>query len=131
MARPRGFDEEDVVAAAAELFLHRGYEATSVDDLVGATGLHRGSLYKAFGSKRGVFLAALRPVADAGPTSDDDHDLLLVAALELAPQDDQVRALVQRACERLGELTDSDVASVLGRRLLDRAGAAVATNPTR
>lgn len=47
-----------MVAAAARLFLERGYEATAIDELVVACGLHRGSLYKAFGSKRGIFLAA-------------------------------------------------------------------------
>jgi TetR/AcrR family transcriptional repressor of nem operon len=48
-----------MVAAAAGLFLERGYEATSIDDHVAVTGLHRGRLYKAFGSKRGMFIAAL------------------------------------------------------------------------
>ncbi|WP_408649259.1 helix-turn-helix domain-containing protein [Streptomyces herbicida] len=34
------------------MFAERGYEGTSVDDLVRALGVHRGSLYKVFGSKR-------------------------------------------------------------------------------
>lgn len=126
-----------MVTAATRLFLERGYEATSVDDLVVASGLHRGSLYKAFGSKRGIFLAALEhlvreelPTA-AAPVEDlvaaDTLDLLLVAALELAPRDHEVRDLVQRACGLFGERTadgqPSEPATLLGRRLLHRAGA--------
>ena len=59
MARPRKFDERDVVAAARDEFWTRGYAATSVDDLTAATGLGKGSLYGAFGDKHGLFLLAL------------------------------------------------------------------------
>ncbi|CAG9274994.1 TetR family transcriptional regulator [Paraburkholderia unamae] len=56
--RPREFDMETVVNGAVRVFRERGYHATSVGDLSDATGLTAGSLYKAFGDKRGVFLAA-------------------------------------------------------------------------
>jgi len=59
VARPREFDEEQVVEEAMEVFWQRGYQATSVQDLVEATGLQRGSLYGAFGDKHGLFVAAL------------------------------------------------------------------------
>jgi TetR/AcrR family transcriptional repressor of nem operon len=59
MPRPRKFDEADVVAAARDEFWTRGYAATSVDDLTYVTGLGKGSLYGAFGDKRGLFLRAL------------------------------------------------------------------------
>jgi TetR/AcrR family transcriptional regulator, transcriptional repressor for nem operon len=59
MARPREFDEGDVVAAARDEFWTRGYAATSVDDLTSVTGLGKGSLYGAFGDKHGLFLRAL------------------------------------------------------------------------
>lgn len=125
MARPRSFDEEVVVDAAARCFTDLGYAATSVDDLVSATGLHRGSLYGAFGSKRGLFLAALARhtsgprEGDEGDEGDDERalDLLLVAALELAPHDDEARDLVRGACVALGPAAGG----VLGRRLLERA----------
>jgi TetR/AcrR family transcriptional repressor of nem operon len=60
MGRPRGFDEPAVTAAAAGLFAGRAYDGVSVDDLVQQLGVHRNSLYKTFGSKRGLYLAALR-----------------------------------------------------------------------
>ncbi len=59
MARPRGFDRDAVLERAAAEFWEKGYEAASIQDLVTATGLQRGSLYAAFGSKQGIFLAAL------------------------------------------------------------------------
>ncbi len=59
MARPRKFDESDVVAAARDEFWDRGYAATSVDDLTAATGLGKGSLYGAFGDKHRLYLRAL------------------------------------------------------------------------
>jgi AcrR family transcriptional regulator len=59
MARPRKFDEGDVVAAARDEFWSRGYAATSVDDLTSVTGLGKGSLYGAFGDKHGLFVRAL------------------------------------------------------------------------
>lgn len=133
MARPRSFDVDVVRGAAAAVFRRLGYEAASVDELVAATGLHRGSLYGAFGSKRGLFVAVLRGVAapvDDGPTTlgDDGLDLLLVAALELAPRDVEVRSLVAEACERLDE-RDGGASTVLGTRLLHRAGLGQALAP--
>ena len=41
------------------MFWRQGYDGTSVDDLLEATGLHKGSLYKAFGDKRALYIASL------------------------------------------------------------------------
>jgi TetR/AcrR family transcriptional repressor of nem operon len=41
------------------VFRANGYTDTSLTDLMDGTGLSRGSIYKAFGDKRGLFLAAL------------------------------------------------------------------------
>ena len=59
MARPRQFTERDALDRAMATFWHHGYDATSVQDLVDATGLNRGSLYGAFGDKHGLFLRTL------------------------------------------------------------------------
>ena len=59
MARPREFDETDVIDRAMRQFWSHGYEATSVDDLCSATGLNRSSLYRTFGSKRDLLDTAL------------------------------------------------------------------------
>ena len=86
MGRNRSFDEADVVRRAAACFLRSGYEGTSVEELTSATGLHRGSLYQAFGSKRGLFLAGLRGALAERPGEEATTDLVLVSLLELAPR---------------------------------------------
>ncbi|REG51504.1 TetR family transcriptional regulator [Paraburkholderia sp. BL6669N2] len=59
MARPRQFDEHEVLEAASAAFWTKGYEATSTRDLVKSTGLTQPSLYNAFGDKRTLYLRAL------------------------------------------------------------------------
>ena len=181
MGRPRTFSEPDVVARASAVFARRGFAATSVDDLVRATGVGRASLYGAFGSKDGLFqrclsgaLAALAPgpsgpsdpagpsgpadpAASADPADPADRagalgpgfasgpaagtdsaatpdsasrasrlggsdtadplDLVLVALMELAPDDSALAADIGRALRR-ARVGPAD----LGARLLARAG---------
>lgn len=131
------------MTAAGELFARRGYAATSIDDLVQTLGLHRGSLYKAFASKQGLFRKALArcvdtalPATIAGADTrrllnSGVLDLLLVAALELAADDAEVRALLDNAWAQLAASTcavDGPVAgvpapvlSLIGGRLIQRA----------
>lgn len=59
MARLREFDTEKAVEAAMNAFRLNGYDGTSIQDLVDVTGVGRGSLYAAFGSKEGLYLAAM------------------------------------------------------------------------
>ena len=59
MARQAEFDRRIVVARATAVFWERGYGKTSVGDLVAATGLQPGSLYAAFGNKKGLFLEVI------------------------------------------------------------------------
>jgi TetR/AcrR family transcriptional repressor of nem operon len=59
MARPKAFDQEDVLDKAVAVFWAKGYEATSMQDLVDAMGIQRGSLYATFGSKQQLFLQSL------------------------------------------------------------------------
>ncbi|NEJ72238.1 TetR family transcriptional regulator [Rhizobium phaseoli] len=56
--RPREFDAEAALDAALRVFSERGYHAASISELTEAMGLAAGSVYKAFGDKRGIFLAA-------------------------------------------------------------------------
>ncbi|WP_433040108.1 TetR/AcrR family transcriptional regulator [Dactylosporangium sp. CS-033363] len=119
MGRPRGFDEEAVVRAAVELFAQRAYDGLSVDDLVTGLGVHRNSLYKTFGSKRGLYLTALRKYLE-DPHS-DQLDLLLLAAAEQAPLDAEVGALISAALARLDEALGADETDrTLGARLRAR-----------
>jgi TetR/AcrR family transcriptional repressor of nem operon len=60
IARPKAFDRQKALITAMQLFWRKGYAATSVEDLTGALGLSRSSLYDTFGDKRTLFLEALR-----------------------------------------------------------------------
>jgi len=60
MPRPREFEPEQVLDTAMREFWARGYRATSVDDLVRATGVKPGSLYSAFpGGKHALLMGSL------------------------------------------------------------------------
>jgi len=59
MARSKAFNEEEVLDKAVAVFWAKGYEATSMQDLVEAMGIQRGSLYATFGSKQQLFLQSL------------------------------------------------------------------------
>lgn len=115
MARPRSFDEDEVIAKAAGVFSQLGYNAASVDDLVGATGLQRGSLYKAFGSKRDLFekilARALQPGWQDSPAA---VDLMITSLKELAATDAPIAAL----CRAAIAACPADAALLLGHRLL-------------
>ncbi len=87
MPAHKQFDEDFVLDQAMQVFWRRGYEATSVQDLVDRTGLHRGSLYGAFTDKHSLFVATLRRYADR-------HRLTLLASLEAAhPPREAIRQL--------------------------------------
>jgi len=64
VARPKSYDRNAALAAARDLFWERGYEATSIADLENGTGLNRSRIYAEFGSKHGLFEAALECYAD-------------------------------------------------------------------
>ena len=116
MARPRTFDEAVVIAQASETFGRLGFNATSVDDLLGATGLQRGSLYKAFGSKRNLFeLVLAQALAPGWANRPESVDLLIIALKEMAPGDAAVKALCRAALPEAGD----NIAALLGRRLLE------------
>jgi TetR/AcrR family transcriptional repressor of nem operon len=66
VARPKAFDQEQALGRALDLFWTKGYEATSIQDLVDATGVQRQSLYDTFGDKRELYLRALARYAQDG-----------------------------------------------------------------
>lgn len=60
MSRKKEFDVDIVLNKAMEAFWTRGYEATSLNDLLACMKIQRASLYNAFGDKRTLFLQTLR-----------------------------------------------------------------------
>ncbi len=57
--RSAAFDRQQVLRNAMQVFMHKGYSKTSMQQLTKATGLHPGSIYCAFKNKRGLLLAAI------------------------------------------------------------------------
>ncbi|MFN4008592.1 TetR/AcrR family transcriptional regulator [Pannonibacter sp.] len=149
--RPRAYDEDQVLMAALELFRRQGFEATSLDDLTGAMGISRSSLYAAFGSKHDVLLAALRTysgraltalraiaaapggeavpamlAALANPVSGNHGCLLVNCITELAPQNEDVADLGRRHLEAIEQLIAETLSPDAPALALDRARALTA-----
>jgi len=130
MARPREFDEDAVLDAAMQCFWARGYESTSVRDLIERTGLTAASLYNAYGDKRALFRTALDryiessigvrlrrcealPPRDAIRSFFDDilrrslgdRDrkgcMIVNSALEMAPRDQEFRETIVETLKRI------------------------------
>ncbi|MFE0778507.1 TetR/AcrR family transcriptional regulator, partial [Streptomyces sp. NPDC058861] len=90
MARTKEFDPDAALRAALELFWARGYEATTMADLVEHLGVGRASLYATFGNKHELYLKALDRYTEA-------NDPRLVEELSApGPALPAVRALVRR-----------------------------------
>ena len=65
MPRIKRFTVDDVLTKAIDRFSTHGYHATPISDLVDCMGIGRGSIYDTFGSKRSLFLRALRFYIDS------------------------------------------------------------------
>ena len=132
MGRLQTFDNGVVVQAARDLFWDKGYDAASLADLEAATGLGRSSLYHAFGSKRGLFDAAvtdyletvIRPrlaVLRSGTTDAsallDYFGSLAVATATQAPDSVQTGCLLVNCAAGLAAHDDPTRAVVEGYRI--------------
>lgn len=60
MPRTEDFNRDEVLDKAKNSFWLKGYNGTSMQDLVDATGLNRSSIYNSFGSKMELFQESLR-----------------------------------------------------------------------
>ena len=64
MARQEEFDRSEIIDRAMQVFWEKGFNGTSIQDLVDATGLNRSSIYNSFGSKHSLYRASLDQYAD-------------------------------------------------------------------
>ncbi|MFM4977181.1 TetR/AcrR family transcriptional regulator [Aeromonas rivipollensis] len=97
--RPREFDREEALRIAKQVFWQRGYEGTSLSDLVAALGIASARIYAAFGSKENLFREAIAlylaeegAFADAALSQPDTRQAiktLLVSAVEAYTRDDR------------------------------------------
>ena len=133
MGRTKSYDREALVGKAVELFRDHGFAGTSAEMLVERLGVNRYSLYAEFGSKQGLFDAALQrydeevlgrnfgplEVPGAGlrevralleffgaareSPASGRGCLLCNTAVEFGPDDPSGAAFVQRYFERISE----------------------------
>jgi TetR/AcrR family transcriptional repressor of nem operon len=134
VGRPREFELDDAVRKAMGVFWDRGYHGASLPDLLEGMDLSRGSFYKAFVDKRGVYLRALDAyIEDAirtvGETLHSNPSpkaaireaisqqvdfssgkdglrgcFVVLAAVEMLPGDEEVSARISRLFRRLQDL---------------------------
>ena len=133
MVRTRTFDPANALTRAVELFASKGYSQTSMEDLVEATGVSRYGLYGTFGNKRELFEQALERFADSmgkqsflrllEPGASIEHIrsifrervkdmccleenkgcLFIHTAMGLAPQDGELREVLQKFMKRMSK----------------------------
>lgn len=96
MARTKEFDPGAALRAALDLFWERGYEATSMADLVEHMGVGRASIYATFGNKRDLYLKALERYGELV------DPVLLRELSQPGPALPAVRALVERYAHEAG-----------------------------
>ncbi len=89
MTRQKKFRRDEVVDRAIDVFMAKGYEGSTVGDLVGATGLHPGSLYNAFGSKQGLYQSALERFDTMSPFNQ------LLGLADTAPPRESIKRILQ------------------------------------
>jgi TetR/AcrR family transcriptional repressor of nem operon len=114
MARPRAFDEGEVLTSAMHAFRRHGYARASVTALEEATGLRASSLYNAYGDKAGLFRRALdhyltsfiapRLETYAGPDSTLEDLEALFLSLLVPPYDDGHGCLVTNSAAEFGSV---------------------------
>jgi TetR/AcrR family transcriptional regulator, transcriptional repressor for nem operon len=73
MARLKAFDEAEIVEKAKVLFQTKGYEATSMQDLIDTLGISRSSLYDTFGDKQQLYLKALVNYCETNAKATIEH----------------------------------------------------------
>ena len=123
-ARTKDFDENEVLGKAIRLFWHKGYNGTSMQDLVDGLGISRSSLYDTYGDKHTLYIKALESYQNSSGSemctiisntasakeaikqllefvtrnllSDEQHKgcFMVNAGVEVAPHDDEVNTLL-------------------------------------
>ena len=140
MARTKDFDEKEVLCKAIDLFWHKGYNGTSMQDLVDGLGISRSSLYDTYGDKHTLFIKSLESYQNdaskqvcaivssaesakatikkllefitSGLLDDTKHKgcFMVNAEVEVAPHDQQVSQLI---CQNDQQVEDAFYAVII------------------
>ena len=95
MARQPEFERSEVLQKAMELFWEKGYEATSLNELLERTGIKRQSLYNAFGNKHALYLEALERYRGG------EGRVTLAPMFESGPIRERLRRMYQNAIDEV------------------------------
>ncbi len=140
--RPREFDESEVLDKVMTLFWQQGYEGTSLQNILSASGLTKGSVYKAFGSKHNLYIKSLEryealhvdravaaligegaplmrlddflsvPILGTKAAGGVDGCFLCNASADRACMDAEARALVQRGYEKMSRALEAVISQI-------------------
>src|SRR5210317_1916922 len=145
MNRARTFDPTTALGQVVDLFASKGYSETSMEDILQTTGVSRYGLYGTFGNKRELFEQALEQyaegmgkqsflrllepgaslehvraifderVADMCCGEENKGCLFIHTAMELAPQDEELRGVLRRFMKRMSKAFSIGLESARGR----------------
>ena len=85
VGRPRSFDKEEALKKAMHVFWEKGYEGTSMADLIESIGMKAPSLYAAFGNKDAIFKEVVQkylPIVVKGQLATLNNTSDIVEAVE-------------------------------------------------
>ena len=138
LGRPRLFDEEAVLAELTTLFWRQGYGRTTMAEIVAASGVHKPSLYRAFGSKEELFATVLRRylaermamfaalIDEAGPGVDGIHRFLEMFEADAVSERGRDGCLMVMASNELrGTLPGYEFSTDYRRQMRERIGALI------
>lgn len=147
----KNYDQTRVLEDAMRAFWAHGYEATSMNDLVKATGINRGSIYAAFPNKHELFMRALEhydqvyrhghlqqiaeqhapldaiiAVFESAASKPTDKNtpwgcLIVNTALELSPHDPEVASFVQRSLNAVEAFFLARIEAAIKEQSISRA----------
>jgi AcrR family transcriptional regulator len=114
---PRALREEQILDIAEELFLEKGYEQTSIEDICRIAEVSRPTVYNLYENKAAIYLACVRrarailerQLAEAALTTSDPYEQLLRGAdahFKILEQDPRRWQLLFGKPGLIGELAD-------------------------
>ncbi|MFT5861406.1 MAG: TetR/AcrR family transcriptional repressor of nem operon [Flavobacteriales bacterium] len=95
MPRTEVFNREIVLTKVRDLFWNKGYNGTSMQDLVETTGLNRSSLYNSFGNKQSLYEMVLKKYQE------DSKSLFQDALLRAGNPSEAIRNIFENALENM------------------------------
>jgi len=122
--RTKDFDEDEILKKAINIFWEKGYNATSMHDLIDGLGIGRSSIYHAFGDKHNLFVMALeryqldgtakiKDIIDNAPSLKDALERLLNGVI-----DDVLQNIYPKGCFKVNSEVELGAQDEIVNKLL-------------